>query len=59
MKTRFKEKPKTEDSAGMMSFENFVQNEVCEKLKKTDVNTISPLEALNLIFELKKILGQS
>lgn len=59
MKNRFKEKPKTEDSAGMMSFENFVQNEVCEKLKKTDVNTISPLEALNLIFELKKILGQS
>ncbi len=57
VKTRFKEKPKSEDSVGMMSFENFVQNEVCEKLKKTDVNTISPLEALNLIFELKKILG--
>ena len=43
----------------MMSFENFVQNEVCEKLKQTDINTISPLEALNLIFELKKMLAQS
>ena len=59
VKTRFKEKQKNDTSAGMMSFENFVQNEVCEKLKQTDINTISPLEALNLIFELKKILAQS
>ena len=59
VKNRFKEKPKNDASLGMMSFENFVQNEVCEKLKQTDVNTISPLEALNLIFELKKILAQS
>jgi len=59
VKTRFKEKPKDDTPLGMMSFENFVQNEVCEKLKQTDINTISPLEALNLIFELKKILAQS
>ena len=59
VKTRYKEKPKDDTPLGMMSFENFVQNEVCEKLKQTDINTISPLEALNLIFELKKILSQS
>ena len=59
VKTRFKEKPKDDTPAGMMSFESFVQNEVCEKLKQTDINTISPLEALNLVFELKKILSQS
>ena len=59
VKTRFREKPKSDEALGMMSFENFVQNEVCEKLKQTDINTISPLEALNLIFELKKMLAQS
>jgi DNA mismatch repair protein MutS len=59
VKTRYKEKPKDDTPLGMMSFENFVQNEVCEKLKQTDINTISPLEALNLIFELKKMLAQS
>ena len=59
IKTRYKEKPKDDAPLGMMSFENFVQNEVCEKLKQTDINTISPLEALNLIFELKKMLAQS
>jgi len=58
-KPRVKEKPKAEPSEGMLSFENFVQNDVCEKLKQTDINTLSPLEALNLIFELKKILSQS
>ena len=44
---------------GMISFESFVQDEVCKKLKKTDINTLSPLEALNLIFELKKMLSGS
>ena len=42
----------------MMSFESFTESEVCDKLRKTDLNTISPLEALNLVFELKKILGE-
>ena len=58
-KVRVKEKPQDNSEVGMMSFENFVQNDVCEKLKQTDINTLSPLEALNLIFELKKILSQS
>ena len=31
VKTRFREKPKSDEALGMMSFENFVQNEVCEK----------------------------
>ena len=54
-----KEKIKEQPEEGMISFENFIQNDVCEKLKQTDINTISPLEALNLIFELKKLLSQS
>ena len=59
IKSRVKEKPKDTADEGMLSFENFIQNDVCDKLRKTDINTISPLEALNLIFELKKILSQS
>ena len=58
-KTKPKQKPVQENPMGMLSFENFVQGEVCDKLKKTDINTISPLEALNLIFELKKMLAGS
>ena len=28
-----------------------------EKIKKTDINTITPIEAMNLLFELKKLLS--
>lgn len=49
-------KEKEADHGGMMSFESFAESEVCDKLRKTDLNTISPLEALNLVFELKKTL---
>ena len=54
-----KEKENPSETEGMMSFESFIQADVCEKLKKTDINTISPLEALNLVFELKKMLAGS
>ena len=59
IKTRPKRKAEENIPQGMISFESFVQEEVCKKLKKTDINTISPLEALNLIFELKKMLSGS
>ena len=49
-------KEKEPEHAGMMSFESFSETEVCDKLRQIDLNTISPLEALNLVFELKKIL---
>ena len=49
-------KEKEPEHAGMMSFESFNETEVCDKLRQIDLNTISPLEALNLVFELKKIL---
>ena len=31
-------------------------SEVCDKLRTVDLNTISPIEALNVLFELKKML---
>ena len=58
MKKKPAKEKKTED-IGMMSLANFAEAEVAEKLKKADINTMSPLEALNLIFELKKILSES
>ena len=39
-----------------ITFDSFEEKEVCEKLRSCDINTLTPLEALNLIFELKKIL---
>ncbi len=39
-----------------MSLLDLSGGEIAEKLKKTDLNTLTPLEALNLLFELKKKL---
>lgn len=32
--------------------------EVADKLRSIDINTITPIEAMNVLFELKKILGE-
>ena len=40
-----------------MSFEDMSIYEVADKLKKTDINTLTPIEAMNLVFELKKLLN--
>ena len=41
----------------MISFEDMKDNEVAERLRNTDINTLTPLEAINLIYELKKMLN--
>lgn len=41
-----------------ISFEDMVKEEVVAKLKETDINTLTPIEAMNLIFELKKKLSE-
>ena len=51
--------PATKFSFQPADFVPFKDREVCEKLRSCDINTLTPLEALNLIFELKKILSQS
>lgn len=33
-------------------------NEVADKIRKTDINTMTPIEAMNLLFELKKVLSE-
>ena len=42
---------------GLITFENFDEKEVCQKLRDCDINTLTPLEAINLIFDLKKLLN--
>ena len=32
------------------------ESDACEKLRETDLNTLTPIEAMNLLFEIKKIL---
>ena len=39
---------------GQMSFMDVTGNEVVETLKNTDINTITPIEAMNILYELKK-----
>ncbi len=40
-----------------LTFEDFAKDEAIHKLKNTDLNLLTPLEALNLVADLKKIIG--
>lgn len=55
------EKPQTHKKnadRGLESFsiDDYIEKEIAEKLRKTDVETLTPIEALNLVWELKKML---
>lgn len=43
-------------SCGTLPMETLAESAVAEKLKSVDLNTLTPLEAMNLLFELKKLL---
>lgn len=45
-------------SESSVSFADLAENEVISKLKAYDLNTASPIETMNFIFELKKLLDQ-
>ena len=36
---------------------NSKESEACDKIRATDINTMTPIEAMNLLFEIKKILS--
>jgi len=49
-----------EEPTGFDLFTNVTaskESEVCDKLRDTDINTLTPIEAMNLLFELKKELN--
>ncbi len=51
-----KKKKTSEPEMGFITFDNMNEKDACDKLRAVDINTLTPLEALNLIFELKKDL---
>ena len=48
---------KSPEADQMMSFEDMAIYEAADKIKKLDLNTITPIEAMNFIFELKKLFN--
>ena len=44
------------EETAAISFEDMSEKEVAEKLRDVDINTLTPLEAINLVYELKKML---
>lgn len=44
------------DEDDQMTLEDLGRNDIIDKLRNTDINTITPIEAMNLLFELKKEL---
>ena len=42
--------------ADNFTFDDMAADTIKEQLKKTDINTLTPIEALNLIYEWKKLL---
>lgn len=49
--------PKQNAGVGMTaSLDTMLYDRVCEKIKKLDVNTLTPIEALTQLYEMKKIL---
>ncbi len=47
---------KAEPESINMSFADIAADEIKERIQKTDINTLTPIEALNLIYELKKLI---
>ena len=45
-----------EEEAPQMSMTSYQSNDVAEKLRAVNVNTMTPIEALNLVFELQKMV---
>ena len=55
-----KAQKQTDSSMGFDLFSSIVtsrEGEVSEKIRNADINTMTPIEAMNLLFELKKMLA--
>lgn len=47
----------TDEDDSLITFEDCVNDEVIRELRETDINTLSPYEAMTFLFEIKKKLG--
>ena len=52
--TSDKAEPQVDDS--LITFDDFVNDQVIEELRAVDINTLSPYEAMSFLFDLKKRL---
>ena len=50
-------KAKSADDGGNFTIDDYLSAEVRDRLRAVDINTLTPLEALNLVSELKKTVG--
>ncbi|MBQ4153325.1 MAG: DNA mismatch repair protein MutS, partial [Oscillospiraceae bacterium] len=48
--------PKQPEESGQLSFASAPNHAVIEKIKRVDPNTLTPIEALNTLYELKSLL---
>lgn len=55
-----KQVPKAQtDGFGSLPLESFVNDEICDELKKLDINTLTPIEALSKLYEFHKRLKEN
>ncbi len=52
--SEYREEPQTDFNLSLL---DIAKDDVCEKIRQTDINTLTPIEAMNLIFEWKKSLS--
>ena len=52
-----REEKKIEKDETLISFDDCINEQIIEELKKVDINTLSPYECMTFLFDLKKRLG--
>ena len=52
-----REEKKAEKDESLITFEDCINDQIIEELKKVDINTLSPYECMTFLFDLKKRLG--
>ncbi|MGM9680825.1 MAG: DNA mismatch repair protein MutS [Eubacteriales bacterium] len=48
---------KKQEGPENLSIEDYISGEIRDRIRMLDVNTLTPIEALNLIWDLKKLIG--
>ena len=52
-----REEKKAEKDESLITFDDCINDQIIEELKKVDINTLSPYECMTFLFDLKKRLG--
>ena len=51
------EKPVNEEFNLFTELEDNINSDIADRLRKTDLNTLTPIKAINLVWELKGMLA--